>query len=68
MISVTDNVYNVCLSVSKDGLTSMLLSAKHGHAEVCSTLLDCGAEINASDNSGRYKHSQDTWENRKYTN
>uniref|UniRef100_A0A3Q3GD30 Retinoic acid induced 14 n=1 Tax=Labrus bergylta TaxID=56723 RepID=A0A3Q3GD30_9LABR len=34
-----------------DGLTPLLVSAKH--ADVCSTLLDYGAEINTSDNSGR---------------
>uniref|UniRef100_A0A8C2WZP2 Retinoic acid induced 14 n=1 Tax=Cyclopterus lumpus TaxID=8103 RepID=A0A8C2WZP2_CYCLU len=38
---------------TEDGLTPLLLSAKQAHAEVCSTLLDCGAEINTSDNSGR---------------
>lgn len=32
----------------------MLLAAKHSHAEVCSTLLDFGSQINTSDNSGRY--------------
>uniref|UniRef100_A0A8D0DCW3 Retinoic acid induced 14 n=1 Tax=Sander lucioperca TaxID=283035 RepID=A0A8D0DCW3_SANLU len=42
----------VCLD-KDDGLTPLLLSAKHTHAEVCSTLLDCGAEINTCDNSGR---------------
>lgn len=57
--SIISNICNVCLFVSKDGLTSLLLSAKHAHAEVCSTLLDCGAEINNSDNSGRYELSQD---------
>lgn len=45
------------LFVPKDGLTPLLLSAKHGHAEVCSTLLDCGAEINTTDNSGRYRNN-----------
>lgn len=43
--------------VPKDGLTPLLWSAKQSHADVCSTLLDCGAEINASDNSGRYKRT-----------
>ena len=47
-----------CLFVPKDGLTPLLLSAKHAHAEVCSTLLDCGAEINTSDNSGRLGYTQ----------
>uniref|UniRef100_A0A8D3BEU7 Retinoic acid induced 14 n=1 Tax=Scophthalmus maximus TaxID=52904 RepID=A0A8D3BEU7_SCOMX len=47
------DVYFVCLFVSKDGLTSLLLSARNAHAEVCSALLDCGAEIDASNSSGR---------------
>lgn len=42
------------VSLLKDGLTALLLAAKHSHVEACSTLLDCGAEINTSDNSGRY--------------
>uniref|UniRef100_G3PYZ1 Retinoic acid induced 14 n=1 Tax=Gasterosteus aculeatus aculeatus TaxID=481459 RepID=G3PYZ1_GASAC len=36
-----------------DGLSPLLLSAKQAHAEVCCALLDCGAEINTCDNSGR---------------
>lgn len=36
----------------------MLLSAKHAHVEVCNTLLDCGADINTCDNSGRYEHTK----------
>lgn len=51
-------IYHVCLFIPQDGLTPLLLSAKHGHVEVCSSLLDCGADINASDNCGRYEQKQ----------
>uniref|UniRef100_A0A3B4BXI9 Retinoic acid induced 14 n=1 Tax=Pygocentrus nattereri TaxID=42514 RepID=A0A3B4BXI9_PYGNA len=36
-----------------DGFTSLLLSARHAHAEVCRSLLDWGADINACDKNGR---------------
>uniref|UniRef100_A0A3B5L745 Uncharacterized protein n=1 Tax=Xiphophorus couchianus TaxID=32473 RepID=A0A3B5L745_9TELE len=39
--------------IDTDGLTPLMLSAKHSHPEVCSTLIDCGAEINTPDNCGR---------------
>ncbi|GLD55239.1 ankycorbin isoform X1 [Lates japonicus] len=52
-LAAKNNHIECCKKLIQDGLTSLLLSAKHAHAEVCSTLLDCGAEINASDNSGR---------------
>ncbi|ROL47523.1 Ankycorbin, partial [Anabarilius grahami] len=39
--------------LSSDGLTPLLLSARHAHAEVCRSLLDWGADINARDKNGR---------------
>lgn len=44
-------------SPPQDGLTPLLCSAKHGHADVCAALLDCGADINACDGAGRYQES-----------
>lgn len=41
----------------QDGLTPLLCSAKHGHADVCAALLDWGADINACDGTGRYQES-----------
>uniref|UniRef100_A0A4W5MLL1 Retinoic acid induced 14 n=1 Tax=Hucho hucho TaxID=62062 RepID=A0A4W5MLL1_9TELE len=43
--------YDVC--VLQDGLSPLLLSARHAHAEVCSSLLDWGADVNACDKNGR---------------
>uniref|UniRef100_A0A4W4G0V7 Retinoic acid induced 14 n=1 Tax=Electrophorus electricus TaxID=8005 RepID=A0A4W4G0V7_ELEEL len=36
-----------------DGLTPLMMSARHVHAEVCRSLLDCGADVNACDKNGR---------------
>lgn len=46
-----------CRFIPQDGLTPLLCSAKHGRADVCAALLDCGADINACDNAGRYRES-----------
>lgn len=39
--------------VLQDGLSPLLLSARHAQAEVCGSLLDWGADVNACDKNGR---------------
>ncbi|CAB1352246.1 unnamed protein product [Coregonus sp. 'balchen'] len=54
MIKASEHtVYNILLVNYDDGLSPLLLSARHAHAEVCSSLLDWGADVNACDKNGR---------------
>lgn len=48
------NIYG-CLF--QDGLAPLLCAAKHGHADACAALLDYDADVNTSDNVGRYQQS-----------
>ncbi|KAG9342560.1 hypothetical protein JZ751_015975 [Albula glossodonta] len=52
-LAAKNNHQECAKKLIQEGLTPLLLSAKHAHADVCSSLLDWGADVNARDKNSR---------------